>query len=85
MIFNKKVGHSPTTWRGIYPELIIVGKLASGISVEMIHGYPRTFVSVWLYSIRTIILLARKHRQRTHLFAAPLHLRLWGRISCQTR
>ncbi len=32
-----------------------VGNLASGVSVETIHGYPCTFFSVWLYSIRTIV------------------------------
>ena len=60
MIFKKKVGHSATTWREIYPEVVIVGKLASGVSVETIHGYSGTFVSVWLYSIRTRVVVARK-------------------------
>ena len=71
MIFNKKVGNSPTTWRRIYPELVIVGNLASDVSVETIQGYPATLVSVSLAPIRTIVVVARKHQQRTHLFAAP--------------
>jgi hypothetical protein len=37
-----------------------VGNLASGVSVETIHGYSGTFVSVWLYSIRTVVIVARK-------------------------
>lgn len=36
MIFKKKVGYSATTWQEIYPELVIVGNLASDVSVEMI-------------------------------------------------
>jgi hypothetical protein len=28
--------------------------------METIHGYSSTFVSVWLYSIRTIVVVARK-------------------------